>query len=344
ESAASDLSSHQKKVLKDHLKRVKRMIMSAIDELREFAERPPQQRSSVLSTAKPFLQIFKIPEYSRILSCSEDLPDMKSVDFTDLITNGKILVPSFNDIQLGAEGANALITLIKGRWQNEVLDVGQGQSEKKGRRLIFQIIDEAQRVISLGDQGNDFGFMEVSRSFNCYTIMCSQSDAALKAKASKAEYWDKAHGVIRSWIFSATTDPHTMETIRKVSGQHNVLKRSRTVQEGANSPSLNVATEKYTSKNSSLSVSWTDSETREDRIPPEVVQNLGQFCSIGIIYEGKIKTYRISHKPYFWKWKRDKWQLLEKADFEPKNRKFVRSIGLVKDLVFTPKNEEYYAA
>lgn len=276
---------------------------------------PPENRGNIVSNLEPFLKMFETPEVKRALS-----PTIPTINFDEIITTGSIIVPSFPGIEIGDSLANAIITLIKARWQYAVL------ANKESKRIKFQIVDEAQRVITFGEGKNagDFEYMELSRSFGGSTMMVTQSISALRAKAPREADWEKVHGVIRSIICLGTNDLKTIQFIQNIAGKELKQRVSRTVHEGANSPELEIISEKYKGESSSLSVSFTTSETMEDTIQSNDIQGAKAFTGIGVIFDGlSTKILRIALKPTFWPNRRDKWALMEKCNFKPENRPLV---------------------
>jgi len=292
------------------------MVHEAVTEIIKGSNTSEEQRSNILSNMRPFLQLFQGQELERSISNSSE-----NVDFQEIIRNGKILVPDYPGISVGNELSNAVITLVKSRWQQASIDEGNNPGRSQNR-LKFQIMDEAQRIISLGDQkhAGDFDYMEISRSMGGITVMCSQSIASLKAKASRDIDWQKVHGVIRNIICFGTNDTNALREMREIAGQSVVKRMSKTISEGASTPTLDVISEKYKGDSSSMSVSYTESEAKEDRVAESDIQTLPMYTSIGYIFDTTNKVYCLAHKPYFWPHMRDKWILMQKCEYSLSKR------------------------
>lgn len=279
--------------------------------IKTWSQMPPENRANIVSNMEPFLKMFETPEVRRSLS-----PTNPEIDFDHIITRGSIVIPSFPGIEIGDSLADAIVTLIKARWQYAVLSNPQSQ------RVKFQIVDEAQRVITFGEGRNagDFEYLELSRSFGGTTLMTTQSISALRAKAPREADWEKIHGVIRSIICFATNDSKTIRFIQDIAGKQIKERISKTVLEGANAPELDMISEKYKG-DSSLSVSFTTSQSLEDYIQSSDIQGAKAFTGIAILFDGlKSEIMKVAFKPVFWPDRRDKWALMEKLSFEIENR------------------------
>ncbi|MFG1594145.1 hypothetical protein [Halobacteriovorax sp. CON-3] len=312
-----DLSSHIDDEAKaDHhkkyLKRVIKTVVEAGQGLIEFTQRTPQLRASVISTPQSFFSKFTTPDAKDCLS-SED----GNINFSNIIDEGKILVPNLPAIDLGEKLSGALLTLIKIRWQADVLATPE---HLRMIRPKIQVMDEAQRYLTLTNNNDDFSYLEFSRGFRGITALTSQSESALASKADKAAVWNKVDGVVRSKIYFSTSDKESQKSIKESCGEHNVKKISRTVQEMANNPNLETITELYEG-NSSLSLSFTESETTEAKVPTHVINDLPPYCAIGKIWlHNEILTRRLTFIPDYWKWKNDKWSLIYKCGHKTKYR------------------------
>lgn len=279
--------------------------------IKTWSQMPPENRANIVSNMEPFLKMFETPEVRRSLS-----PMNPQINFDQIITEGSIVIPSFPGIEIGDSLANAIVTLIKSRWQYAVLSNPQSQ------RVKLQIVDEAQRVITFGEGKNagDFEYLELSRSFGGITLMTTQSISALRAKAPREADWEKIHGVIRSIICFATNDSKTIRFIQDIAGKQIKERISKTVLEGANAPELDMISEKYKG-DSSLSVSFTTSQSLEDYIQSSDIQGAKAFTGIAILFDGlKSEIIKVAFKPTFWPDRRDKWAFMEKLLFQPENR------------------------
>ncbi len=279
--------------------------------IKTWSQMPPENRANIVSNMEPFLKMFETPEVRRSLS-----PSTPQINFDQIITEGSIVIPSFPGIEIGDSLADAIVTLIKARWQYAVL------SNPQSNRVKFQIVDEAQRVITFGEGRNagDFEYLELSRSFGGITLMTTQSISALRAKAPREADWEKIHGVIRSIICFATNDSKTIRFIQDIAGKRVKERVSKTVLEGANAPELDMISEKYKG-DSSLSVSFTTSQSLEDFIQSSDIQGAKAFTGIAILFDGlKSEIIKVAFKPNFWPDRRDKWALMEKLLFQNNNR------------------------
>ena len=280
--------------------------------LHNWSQIPTENRSSIVSNMEPFLKMFETPEVKAALS-----PKNPPTNFDDAVLNGSIVVPSFPGIEIGQSLANAIVTLIKARWQYAVL------ANSNNKRVKFQIMDEAQRIITFGEGKNtgDFEYMELSRSFGGSTFMMTQSVSSLRGKAPREVDWEKVHGVVRSIICFGTNDPKTIELFTKIGGKEIKKRKSQTVTESANSPELEMISEKFKGDSGNLSISYTTSEAMEDTIQPNEIQGLKVFTAIAALFDGQSTSIkRIALKPGFWPGKRDTWHLMNKAEFKPENR------------------------
>lgn len=297
--------------------------------IKTWSQMPPENRANIVSNMEPFLKMFETPEVRRSLS-----PTDPEIDFDQIITQGSIVIPSFPGIEIGDSLADAIVTLIKARWQYAVLSNPQSQ------RVKFQIVDEAQRVITFGEGRNagDFEYLELSRSFGGTTLMTTQSISALRAKAPREADWEKIHGVIRSIICFATNDSKTIRFIQDIAGKQVKERISKTVLEGANAPELDMISEKYKG-DSSLSVSFTTSQSLEDYIQSSDIQGAKAFTGIAILFDGlKSEIMKVAFKPTFWPDRRDKWALMEKLSFQTENRdltKFPLKANTIENLYHT---------
>ena len=281
--------------------------------LDSWSSNNPENRGSIISNMQPFLQQFETPELVEIFSSRKK----DSLDFKEAIASGKIIVPKFSGINIGNGLSSGIITLIKSRWQSAALQL-------QGDRIKVQIMDEAQRVLTLSDGNNNLGdldYMELSRSFGGMTFLASQSIAALRAKANRAADWEKVHGVVRSVICLSTNDPITIDFMCKVGGKTIVKRVSRCIAENANAPHLETISEKYRGETDSLSVSYTTSESLEDKIQAKDIQNADAFSGVAVIYDGKRNhLLRISLRPTFWPHICDTYELLKRCEFDPEKR------------------------
>ena len=268
---------------------------------------------SILTNIQPFLREFSSPELIKILS-----PKQQTVNFSSLVTEGSIIVPSFPGIKIGDKLANAIITLIKSSWQNAVLE----NSDTK--RMKIQIMDEAQRILNISSNGNsgDLEYIEMSRSFGGSTVIASQSVAAIEVKASKDAGFQKIHGVVRSLGCFGTNDFKTIQFMQQIAGKETVERKSKTVTENKAGPKMDAISEEYGSDSSSLSLSYTLSETLEDRIQAKDISEADPFTAKGMLFDGqKNSIHKICFKPYFWPDRRDSHTLMMKCKFDTGNRK-----------------------
>lgn len=281
-----------------------------------WSNNPPENRGSITSNMQPFLQQFQTPELAFIFSPNEQ---EESLNFDEIITEGKILVPDFPGIKIGSGLSKGIITLIKSRWQHSVLALGE-----ESERLKIQIMDEAQRIMSFGEGEKaigDFDYCELSRSFGGISWFLSQSVAALKAKAVRPEIWEKVHGVVRSVICMSTNDTSTIKFMQDIAGKEVKKRMSQTVTETANSPGLDLISEKYSGESDSLGVSYTISETLEERLQTSDIQDADAYSAVGAIYDGfKNNLCKIALRPSFWPDRHDSYELIQKSEFSPDNR------------------------
>ena len=283
--------------------------------MQSWSSNASENRGSIVSNMMPFLQQFQTPELKRIFS---PLPSQETTDFDDAVNNGMIIVPDFAGIKVGNGIANGIITLVKSRWQHAVL-----MSENTSR-LKIQIMDEAQRIMTIGD-GNtnvgDFDYCELSRSFGGITWFLSQSVAALKAKANRDVEWEKIHGVVRSIYCLSTNDGATIKFMQDIAGETEARRVSKTVSETANAPGMDMIAEKYRGEQGTLGISYSVSATLEKKIQAEDIQDADAYSALATVYDGrKNHLMRIALRPSFWPEKRDSYELMQKCDFDPKNR------------------------
>lgn len=272
----------------------------------------PENRGNIVSNLQPFLNIFEQPKIKKIFSPSGD-----TLDFNSIITEGKILCPSFPANEVGDGISSAIITLIKSRWQHTVLET------KDKKRLKIQIIDEYQKVATFNMEKStgDFEFAELSREFGGCSIFATQSISAVRQRASKNADFEKIHGVIRTIINFPTNDPDSISFLQKVAGKKETKRISRTVQEGASSPDLDNITEKYVGNNSNLSISFTESEGIEDVIQSYEIQAADAWTGIGVLYDGKqTRIKKLAFKPSFMPESRLKWKVMQMLDFIPSEK------------------------
>lgn len=280
--------------------------------LNNWSQIPTENRTSIVSNMEPFLKMFETPEVKKALS-----PKNPQTNFDDAVLHGSIVIPSFPGIEIGQSLADAIVTLIKARWQYAVL------ANSDNKRVKFQIMDEAQRIITFGEGKNtgDFEYMELSRSFGGSTFMMTQSVSSLRGKAPREVDWEKVHGVVRSIICFGTNDTKTIELFTKIGGKEIKKRMSRTVTEGANTPELEMMSEKFKGDSSNLSIAYTTSEALEDTIQPNEIQGLKVFTAIAAIFDGQSTSIkRIALKPDFWTSKRDTWEIMNRAEFSPEKR------------------------
>lgn len=280
-----------------------------VSELIKWSQSTSDNKYSVISSMRPFLMKFQAPSLTKVLSSKD-----ANLNFDEIIDSGTILVPNFPGVEIGEDLASAIISLVKSRWQFAVLFNTQSTERPK-----VQIMEEAQRIINISNENSqgDLEYLELSRSFGGFTLMVSQSISALKAKASSYDNWNKIHGTIRTIICFPTNDTNALSEMKKIAGKKVVNRVSRTIQEGASSPELDQLSEKYESEKSTMSVSYTKSESLEDKIHEEHIQNGEKYTSTCFFYDGnKTSTVCLSHRPDYWKTKRDKWSLMKKYDFD----------------------------
>lgn len=276
-------------------------------------------RGSIVSNMMPFLQQFLTPELREIFSPPASA---ETTDFDNAIATGQIVVPDFAGIKIGQGLANGIITLIKSRWQHSVL------ASNDHSRLKVQIMDEAQKVMTIGD-GNtnigDFDYCELSRSFGGISGYLSQSVAALRAKANRDVEWEKVHGVLRSIYALSTNDPSTIKFMQDIAGKENKKRMSKSVSESASTPRLDFLSEQYRGDQASLSISYTESEGKEQKIEAEDIQDADANAAIATIYDGKKNNLmRIALRPDFWPTPRDTYELMQKVDFNLEQRKAIK--------------------
>lgn len=281
--------------------------------LNSWAKSIPETRSSIVSNVEPFLKMFETPKIAKVLSPTNSIDQ---ISLENLVLEGKIIFPCFPQSDVGKDLANGMITLIKNRWQEAVLST----MEKK--RIKLQVIDEYQRVATLAMEKatGDFEYCELSREFGGCTILATQSLSAIKQKANKESDFDKIHGVLRTIINFPTNDPHAISFIQKIAGKKEKTKVTKTVTEGAQAPTLENISEKFSSADgaSNLSISYTESKNQEDVIETSEIQEAEAWTGLGIIYNGQrseIKT--LAFKPDFWPHKRQKWSKMKEFNFNP---------------------------
>ncbi|MBF0206358.1 MAG: type IV secretory system conjugative DNA transfer family protein [Oligoflexia bacterium] len=272
-----------------------------------------ENRGSIVSGPQPFLQQFETPELRRIFSPTATAPiTTPTVDFAKLITDGMIFVPSFSGIVVGQQLSNAIVTLLKSRWQHEVL------SYPNSDRIKLQVMDEAQRIITFGGGHNtgDFDYMELSRSFGGITFLLSQSLSAMKARAQSPAQFDKIHGVVRNFIGLATNDLQSIEYIQRVAGQTVKKRISKTLSETGQNPILETISEKYRGDTNSLGLSYTISEAPENRLLTTDIQEAKAFTAFASLYDGQeSRIYYLALKPHFWKDQCSKWEYMHQHSF-----------------------------
>ena len=277
--------------------------------------------SAIVSNIQPFLQQFESPEFKKIFSSEKP-----TINFDEVVTTGKIFVPNFPGILIGDRLADGIVTLCKARWQHGVL------ANPQNKRIKYQLLEEAPRVITLGNKQNngDLEYCELSRSFGGVTELLTQSISALKAKASQNDQFDKIHGVVRSVVVMATNDPITIDFLQKVTGKRVTKRLSKTIQESAMSPRMDQVDEKYHGESDTLSVSYTESESLENVIEASDVQAAEAFTALAILFDGKKASLkRLALKPHFWPHKRDKWEFLKRSEFSPEKRIKLNIIDLL---------------
>lgn len=305
-------------------KEVKEIVASAVSWLlKSWSEN--DNRGSIISNMLPFLQQFDTPEIKRVLSPERN---EENESFEKLVATGKIVVPDFPDSRVGEGIANAIVTIVKSRWQYAVL------SQPKNKRIKVQVMDEAQRVISFGDgkqNKGDLDFAELSRSFCAINWYFSQSIAALKAKAARDVDWEKMHGVIRSIYIFATNDPSTLKLLQEISGKEVKKRLSKTVTETSNTPQMDALSEKYSNTSGSLGISYSESEVLEDKIQAKDLQEGEAFTAIASIYDGS-RSYltKLAIRPAFWPEERDSYELISRCDFNPEKRETLTRRQLAK--------------
>lgn len=276
--------------------------------LNAWSNQAVENMGNVLSTIRPFLQQFATPEIRRILC-----PEEPNTNFDNLIHKGIIILPQFSVSDVGEKLSSAVNTLIKSRWQHAVL---QNHQCKRPKILLM---DEAQKLINYGDStsGGDFEYMEISRSFGGISILLTQSLSALEAKASNPTQYKKIHGVIRSLLVMGTNDDRTIEYMIKVIGKEVKKRISKTVSESANSPRMDLISERYRGENESLSVSYTESEALEDRLTSQSIMETPFCVATALIFDGEKTTpFRCALRPFYWKNHRRKWSYMEKKKFK----------------------------
>lgn len=281
--------------------------------LNSWAKSIPETRSSIVSNVEPFLKMFETPKIAKVLSPTSSA---NQISLEKLVLEGKIVFPYFPQSEVGKDLANGMITLIKNRWQEAVLST----MEKK--RIKLQIIDEYQRVATLAMEKatGDFEYCELSREFGGCTILATQSLSAIKQKANKESDFDKIHGVLRTIINFPTNDPHAISFIQKIAGKKEKVKVTKTVTEGASSPTLENISEKFSSSEgaSNLSISYSESKGQEDVIETSEIQEGEAWSGLGIIYNGqKTEIKTLAFKPDFWPNQCHRWTKMKELNFDP---------------------------
>jgi hypothetical protein len=288
-------------------------------------------RGSIVSNMLPFLQQFLTPDNRRTFSPA---PADETTDFDRAIKEGQIVVPDFAGIKIGEKMANGIITLIKSRWQYSVLSMGDVKRHK------VQVMDEAQKLLTIGDGGTNTGdleYCELSRSFLGISWYLSQSVAALKAKASRSEEWDKVHGVLRSIYVLSTNDPASIKFMQDIAGKEAKRRLSKTVSESASTPRMEFLSEKYRGDAASLSISYTESEAMEEKIQASDIQDADANIGIATIYDGdKNHMMRIALRPEFWPSHRDSFKLMKMVKFKVDRRLKVKKSDTIVGNFFRP--------
>ena len=279
---------------------------------------PSDNRGSVASNIMPFLRHMQTPGIDEVFSPREE---KSTLSMDRCVLDGRILVPDFPGIKIGARLSNALITLIKNRWQASVLANGQNE---KHPRIKVQLADEAQKIMIVGDGGTnigDFDYCELSRSFGGVSVFLSQSMSSLEAKAARKVEWDKVHGVVRSIVCLSTNDSATIKAMQESTGKEYKENISRTVNENHTDPTYEAISEKHSGNTDSMGISYTVSQNLEDRLQVSDIQGADAFAGVAVIYDGKRNhVLQIGLRPAHWPNRRDKYELMQKADFNPKER------------------------
>lgn len=281
--------------------------------LNSWAKSIPETRSSIVSNVEPFLKMFETPKIAKVLS---PINKDNQISLEKLVLEGKIIFPYFPQSEVGKDLANGMITLIKNRWQEAVL------STMEKERIKLQIIDEYQRVATLAMEKatGDFEYCELSREFGGCTILATQSLSAIKQKANKESDFDKIHGVLRTIINFPTNDPHAISFIQKIAGRKEKVKVTKTVTEGAQAPTLENISEKFSSTEgtSNLSISYSESKGQEDVIETSEIQEGEAWSGLGIIYNGqKTEIKTLAFKPDFWPNQCHRWTKMKSLNFKP---------------------------
>jgi len=300
-------------------------ILSIVSEACEFfihawSNINPENRGTIVSTMAPFFGPFLTPELMRVFS-----PQSPSFNIDNSVREGNIVIPSFPSTIVGDAMANAIITLIKGRWQDAVLSL----PKEYHQRPKIQILEEYQRIISFGMGGQTRGdgeYFELARGFGGMALAVTQGFSALKAKAEKDAHWTKLLTNLRSILVMGTTDPETIQLLQNLAGKRTVKKTSKTMSENGGKSKFNVLEGKNSSTESNMSVSYQESEVMEERVQMSELVEAEGYSGYAIIFDGvKNKFMKVAFRPSYWPEKRDRFEVLKRAKFNPKDRElFVR--------------------
>lgn len=299
--------------------------------LDSWSSNASDNRGSIVSNMLPFLQQFLTPDNRRTFSPA--LAD-ETTDFDKAIKEGQIVVPDFAGIKIGEKMANGIITLIKSRWQYSVLSMNDVKRHK------VQVMDEAQKLLTIGDGGTNIGdleYCELSRSFLGISWYLSQSVAALRAKANRDVEWEKVHGVLRSIYVLSTNDPSSIKFMQDIAGKEAKRRLSKTVSESASAPRMEFLSEKYRGDSAALSISYTESETLEEKIQASDIQDADAYIGIATIFDGdKNHMMRIALRPEFWPSHRDSYKLMKTVKFKIEERLKIKKSDTIVGNFFRP--------
>lgn len=304
-----------------------------------FTAEDNRNKFNILSTFNAFFTNINSPGIRKVLSSKKN-----NVPFSTIVDDGTIFVPNFNPKDIGENMSNAVITLLKARWQEAVISINNG-SENNNPRPKVNLSDESQKILIFGGgkvRGDD-EYLEVSRSVGGVTVGHTQGASSVKAIMKNQHHWDKLHGIIKTSIFLKTKSPEACKEASMMGGEKSVLKLSRTITEGASSPESEALTDKYSGDNSSLSLSFTESKTKEKRISEGMIQQLYRNTAVMIadieddqlvgINDGNEEADGMSTdvdnrnsqvrliglKPIYWKSNRYPWWIMKLMNYNPEN-------------------------
>lgn len=296
-----------------------RTIVDSSNEIINSSNSSDELRSSILSNIRPFLDLFQRPEIESSI-CSRE----ENVNYQEIVNKGKILIPDFSSELNGGATTNAIITLLKSRWQLEV------KFSNDPSRLKIQVMDEVQKVLNVGINGQDgdIDFMDTSRSQGGITVMATQSIAALRAKGDPTKV-EKMQGVCLTWFTFGTIEKTTQEMFRDFFGKMDVVKRTNSISQNTSDPQMDNRRESAIGKIGGITHSQSISTELRYILDTDKVAKLYKYTAF-VTYPGDhcqelVRAYLV---PYFWKNKTDKWELFAKAEYKPDNRNSVLYGGI----------------